>query len=89
MTLLKLCGEEVRELPYQIITETRDGVRWDTMTRKRRFAQEFTDHERSMATRVFRTARQWALKTGCPDSVQMSPDLYRLWHKLGRFCATL
>ena len=42
-----------------------------------------------LASRLFRQAQTWALKSGAPASVKMTGAAYDLWQKLGDFCASL
>lgn len=77
------------EIPYQMVCEVRDGAKWDTFTRKRRWAEEFTPAERAAATGLFKQANHWTLKTGVPNSVRMTEGIFDLWRKLGDFCASL
>ena len=73
-TCLSLSREQIqRDIPYQVVCETRYGARWDTGTRKRRWDSEFSH----------------ALKSGAPASVKMTGAAYDLWQKLGDFCASL
>lgn len=78
-----------REFPYALICETRYGRYWDTMRRRRRWAQEFTEKERRDASSIFNLAHNWYVGKGVPDKVRMVPSTYALWMKLGAFCASL
>ena len=89
-TCLSLSREQIqRDIPYQVVCETRYGARWDTGTRKRRWDSEFSHAEQQLASRLFRQAQTWALKSGAPASVKMTGAAYDLWQKLGDFCASL
>ena len=88
--MLVFSAEEVhRDLPYAMICMTREGAMWNTMHRKRRWKQEFSEAEREAATEIFRKAHAWLLTTGVPEKTMMSMKTYRLWQKLGDFCATI
>lgn len=88
--IIQLSSSEVhRDIPYQLICESRYGALWDTMRRKRRWAAEFTFKERDVAIRLFHQAAKWAIGTGVPDTVRMQPETYELWQKLGEFCSSL
>ena len=49
MTLMvELTAEEVhREIPYSVVCMGRYGSSWNTMHRKRRWAEEFTESDRA------------------------------------------
>ena len=88
--MIVLSREEVqKDIDYPVICETREGSRWDTMIRRRRWKEEFTDSERESCTRLFRFAHAWYLKTGVPEEVTMSLNTYSLWQRLAVFCASL
>lgn len=78
-----------KELPYGAICEGRCSVRWDTMHRKRRWREEFTEQERAASEEIFRKAKLWHLVKGAPKSISMTPATYQLWQKLGAFCASI
>lgn len=89
-TYLSLSREQVeRSIPYKVICEARYGARWDTGTRKRRWASEFSHTEQQLASRLFRQAHTWVLTGRVPASVKMPGNVYDLWQKLGDFCAML
>ena len=79
----------VRTIPYALICETHDGSRWDTGKRFRLWMERFTDAERHAAGEIFRKAHRWCLCEGVPNHVVMSTETYRLWMKIGAFCAEL
>lgn len=76
-------------IPYALICETRESSVWNTMKRKRAWAQQFTDAERDAASRIFSQAHAWTLTTGVPDKVKMSTRTYELWRKIAAFCASI
>ena len=78
-----------RDIPFKMVCEARNGSRWDTFTRKRRWAAEFTSAEMTAATTLFRQAQNWTLGKGVPASVRMTETTFDLWKKLGDFCASL
>lgn len=85
-----LTHEEInRTIPYAVICEARYGSRWDTMHRKRRWKEEFTDAERNAARKLFSKAHLWTLVKGAPEELHMKASTYLLWQKLGDFCASL
>ena len=87
---LVLTREQVeRDIPFKMVCEARNGSRWDTFTRKRRWAAEFTSAEMAAATTLFRQAQNWTLGKGVPASVRMTETTFDLWKKLGDFCASL
>lgn len=87
---LVLTREQVeRDIPFKMVCEARNGSRWDTFTRKRRWAAEFTSAEMTAATTLFRQAQNWTLGKGVPASVRMTETTFDLWKKLGDFCASL
>lgn len=88
--MMELTRDEIRaRIPYALICETRDGARWGTSRRRRRWAEEFTEQEKSASTRLFSLAHQWYLVKGVPDKVVMSAGTLALWEKLGAFCGSL
>lgn len=86
-----LTRSEVNErIPYALICQTRYGSRWNTMKRKRIWAEMFTEAERNAAnSRLFMQAHRWHLSKGVPEEVRMCTSTYLLWQKLGEFCAML
>lgn len=88
--LLTMSSEEVHsDIPYALICMTRYGSTWNTMRRKRLWKTEFSDEEKASASRLFSQSRNWTLGKGVPDKVTMSVSTYRLWQKLGAFCASI
>lgn len=81
--------EVAKTIPYAMICETRFGKSWDTMRRKRRWVEEFSENERKACRRLFDLSRIWYLVKGVPEEVKMSPSTYELWGKLADFCASL
>ena len=89
-TFLVLTSEEVHgNIPYAMVCMTRFGAYWNTMRRKRRWKAEFTEQERTAATRLFNQSHRWLLTTGVPDTVRMTVQTFALWMKLGEFCASI
>lgn len=87
---LEMERDEIQEkLPYGVICEAKEGSRWNTMRRKRRWAKEFSEQEREAAGEIFRKAHSWMLVKGVPDKVKMTLSTYSLWQKLGEFCASI
>ncbi len=78
-----------KQLPYGVICEAKEGARWDTMRRKRRWLEEFSPAEREAAGEIFRKAHSWLLGRGTPEKVRMTLGTFSLWQKLGKFCASL
>jgi len=88
--LLTMSSEEVHsDIPYALICMTRYGSGWNTMRRKRLWKAEFSDEEKASASRLFSQSHNWTLGKGVPDKVTMSVSTYRLWQKLGAFCASI
>lgn len=88
--MIVLTRDEIKErIAYAFICETRFGSRWNTMRRKRKWAQQFSEKERDKASKLFKLAHQWYLVTGVPEEVTMSIDTLALWQKLEGFCASL
>lgn len=77
------------EIPYALVCETMEGARWETGTRKRKFAQEFTESERDRVYKLRKQAHTWYLVKGVPDEIRMTPRTLLLWQRLGDFCASL
>ncbi len=76
-------------IPFGMICMTRYGSVWNTMRRKRRWKEEFTESERERASRLFKQAYTWECTTGVPETVRMKPSTYNLWQKLAAFCCSL
>lgn len=88
--MLNLTSDEIHaQIPYAMICMTRYGAHWDTMTRKRRWAKEFTEAERHAASKLFSKSHDWLLGRGVPKTITMSIETYTLWLKLGNFCASI
>lgn len=88
--MIALTHDEVlKNIPFALICETREGARWNTGTRKRRWKEEFSQYDRDVCTRLFRKAKDWTLIHGVPDLVRMDEETYTLWRKLGDFCGSL
>lgn len=83
------CDEIQNTIPYAMICETRFGKDWNTMRRRRRWVEEFTEAERDMASKLFTLAYRWHLTTGVPEKVKMKTTTYDLWNRLAAFCASL
>ena len=89
-TYLVLTSEEVNaRIPYALVCMTRFGAHWETSRRRRRWLEEFTEQERTAATRLFNQSHRWLLTTGVPDTVRMTVQTFALWMKLGEFCASI
>lgn len=85
-----LTAEEIqREIQYQLICQTRYGSRWNTMRRKLKWNDEFTDDEKLKAEKLFSQSHSWSIGKGIPNTVRMNLETYRLWDKIGKFCSTL
>lgn len=76
-------------IPYRVVCEAKEGSRWNTMHRRRRWKEEFTETERKAAGRLFSLAHRWTLTMGVPDTVKMNSNTLNLWMKLGAFCASI
>lgn len=88
--MIQLTRDEIQDLlPYRLICETMSSSVWDTIRRRRRWAEEFTEAERNACARIKRLAYHWYLVSGVPDEVTMSRSTMVLWGKLAAFCASL
>lgn len=88
--MIVLDREEIKErIPYAMICETRYGMGWGTMRRKRRWKEEFSEKERDACRKLFALAYSWYLVKGVPDEVKMNVNTLALWEKLGEFCFSL
>ena len=88
--ILTLTHDEIqRTIPYAMICETRFGRYWETGKRLTRWRAEFTPRERVDAEKLFRLAYAWYLKTGVPESVEMTAQTLALWKRIETFCASL
>lgn len=76
-------------IAYSMICMTRYGSTWNTMRRKRRWTEEFTESERAKASKLFQQSHNWTCVTGVPDTIRMAPSTYDLWQKLAAFCCSL
>ena len=78
-TYLVLTSEEVNaRIPYALVCMTRFGAHWETGRRRRRWLEEFTEQERTAATRLFNQSHRWLLTTGVPDTVRMTVQTFAL-----------
>ena len=85
-----LTAEEVlASIPYDLICMVRYGCTWNTGRRRRAWLADFSESERKAAGRLLRMAHNWTVGWGVPDTVQMSRKTFRLWQKLGDFCASI
>lgn len=88
--ILTMSRDEVQRLiPYAMICETMGGAKWNTGTRRRKWANEFTEQERRKARELYNISRQWYLIKGIPDEVKMSATTLTFWNRLAEFCACL
>lgn len=76
-------------IPYQMICMTRYGSVWNTMRRKRRWAEEFSAYEREKANAMCRQTYNWTCTTGLPETLRMSSGTLDLWLRLADFCASI
>lgn len=87
---MSLDREEIQErIPYAIVAETMSSSIWNTMRRKRRMKEFFTESEIKASYKLHRQARDWHLYSGVPDEVKMTIDTYYLWQRLANFCGML
>lgn len=87
--MLLTADEIQKNIPYQLICQTRYGSIWNTMRRKLKWNDEFTDDEKLKAERLFSQAHSWSVGKGIPNTVRMNLTEYALWDKIGRFCCEL
>ena len=89
--LLELTQNEVYEqIPYEVVCETMYGSRWETMRRRRYMKEWFNDAEVEKIRKLKQQAYRWMCVTGVPNGgVKMHMSTYKLWQKLGEFCACL
>ena len=88
--MIKLTHDRIiKEIPYALICEAREGAHWHTGTRKRRWNEMFTAAEKRACQRLFKNAYDWALVYGAPKEIVMQRSTFELWQKLGEFCASL
>jgi len=88
--ILTLTHDEIqRTIPYAMICETRYGKSWEGRKRLNRWRETFTPQERVDAEKLFRLAYAWYLKTGVPESVEMTAQTLALWKRIEAFCASL
>lgn len=81
--------EEInKNIPYNMICETRYGSVWNTMKRRLLWNNEFTKEEKENAEKMFRQTHTWYTK-GVTESVRMDFSTYRLWNKVTEFCCCL
>ena len=76
-------------IPYQMICVTRYGSMWNTMRRKRRWAEEFSSYERERLNAMCRQTHSWMCVTGLPETLHMTFGTLDLWNRLAEFCASL
>lgn len=88
--MIRLEGEQICSiLPVHVIAIVRYGPSWDTIQRKRQWAQEFSDKEKRAAEDIFEKSKLWAIRQNVPTELDISPNVYILWQKLGRFCTSI
>lgn len=88
--MIRLEGERICSiLPVHVIAIVRYGHSWDTIQRKRQWAQEFSDEEKRAAEDIFEKSKLWAARQNVPTEVNIAPNVYILWQKLGRFCTSI
>jgi len=88
--MIEFTMDEVQEnIPYALVCETMGGSRWNTMRRKRQWCDLLSETEQRTALNLYKRACDWYLGRGVPERVVMSPSTYKLWEKLGVFCAGL
>ena len=85
--MFKLNHEEIQKFPYNLITETMYGGRSDKA--KKLIGEMFDREERQICGEIIRKAKKWSLKTGAPESVEMSDKEYELWNRLANLCMEL
>ena len=77
------------EIPYQMICMTRYGSVWNTMRRKRKWAETFSAYERERLNAMCRQTYVWTCTNGLPETIRMSLGTYNLWQRLAEFCVSL
>lgn len=82
-------AEVNKEIPYNLICQTRYSSIWNTMRRKLIWNAEFSDVERSKAEKIFNQAHNWSVGRGIPETVRMDIFTYNLWDKIATFCMSL
>lgn len=83
-------AEEIhRKIPYHFICQTRYGSIWNTMRRKLKWNNEFSEDEKVDSEKIFRRAYNWSVGNGVPESVRMNLKTYFLWNKIEKFCSEL
>lgn len=66
---VELSRDEIEgSIPYSMLCMTRFGSVWNTMRRKRRWSQEFSEKERRSAEEIFRKAHNFTVRSGVPDA---------------------
>ena len=82
--------DEIPEaIPYQMICMTRYGSVWNTMRRKRKWAEEFSSYERERLNAMCRQTYTWTCVKGLPEEIKMTEGTFELWQRLANFCASL
>lgn len=82
--------EVIRNIPYKIVCETKEGSRWETNRRRRAFSWSFSENEKKKVNDLCHKAHAWMLGKGVPaDGVKMTVSTYELWMKLANFCASI
>ena len=85
-TQMLLNREEISELPYGLLCETRESSIWKTKKRKIWWNAQFTPAEQKEAEKIFKLCHSWYLTTGTPEKYAASPATLFLWRRLGDFC---
>ena len=85
-----LTNEEVNQnIQYNVICQTRYGSIWNTMRRKLRWNEEFSEVERFKAEKIFCQAHKWTVGYGVPETVRLELFTFALWKKIELFCCSL
>lgn len=78
-----LTNEEVNQnIPYNLICHTRYSSIWNTMQRKLRWNDEFSEMEKFKAEKLFCQAHNWSVGYGVPESVRLDMFTLNLWKKI-------
>jgi hypothetical protein len=78
-----------RRIPYALICETRNGAKWDTFTRRRKWKEQTDEASRRRFARLFGIAYNWTLVRGVPDTYKMRMSELSDWDFLALFCYNL
>ena len=88
--IAEFTSEQLRaRIPYALICETKECSRWNTGTRRRKWAEATDEASRRRFAKLFSKARSWTLVKGPPEKIRMTMRELSDWDFLASFCCNL